>query len=99
MQVCQRLRIFEPGAFRHETFDELQDTISAIEKAAQNLAGVGAFAARATLVKQAFGARRVFGRRQEQERQKIARLEMSVLFLELRPAFGVDHRRGHVGKV
>ena len=43
MQIGQRLRIIEPRAFRHETFDELQDTISAIEKAAQNLAGVGAF--------------------------------------------------------
>ena len=42
-----------------------------VEKAAQDLAGVGAFAAFASLVEKAFRLRGVFGRRQEQEGQEV----------------------------
>src|SRR3546814_2972419 len=42
MQVGQRLGVIEPGAFGHEAFDELEQTIGAIDEAAQDLARIDA---------------------------------------------------------
>ena len=66
VQKCQRLDVVEPGAFRHEGFDELKDTVGAVDEAAQRLPCIDA-AIRLALVEPALGAGSVFGRRQERE--------------------------------
>ena len=98
MQVSQGLFVIEPGAFRHKTFDELQHTARAIGKSAQDLARIAIDSAVAPLVEQPFGFRCPFGRRQVEERQKIARLVVGAGLLELRLSFGIDQRRCRIRK-
>ena len=90
MQVSQRLRIIEPPDLGHEALNELQNAVGAIDKAAQNLAGIRAFLAVATFVKESLGPRGVFGGREIKEGQKITRLVVGALLLELLTAFQVD---------
>jgi len=49
---------------------------------------------RATFIEPGFGACGIVGRRQPDERQEIAALEVSALLLELRAALGVDQAGG-----
>ena len=93
VQVGQRLRVVEPGALRHEAFDELEHAIGAIDEAVQGFAGVGALGALAAFVEEALGAGGVFGRRQVEESQEVGRLEVNAFFLELGLALGVDQGR------
>ena len=97
MQVGQRLRVIEPFGFGHEALDEREDPVGAIDEAREKGAPVGA-SARQPLVKPAFGARRLVGRRQPQQGQEISALEMRTFFLELRPALGIDETRRGIGK-
>ena len=98
VQVRQRLGVIEPGAFRHEAFDELENTIGAIDKAAQGFARIGAFGALTALIQKALGARGVFGWRQIEERQEVAGLEVDAFFLEFGLALGIDQGRSGVRK-
>ena len=98
VQVGQRLGIIEPGALRHEAFDELEHAIGAVDEAAQGFARIGAFGALAALIEKALGARGVFGWRQIEEGQEIAGLEVDAFFLEFGLALGVDQGRSGVRK-
>src|SRR5215467_14283335 len=60
--------------------------------------GIGAPLAGSPLVEPAFGARRLFARRQPEKGQVIRALEMRSRFLELRSALGVDEVRDRVRK-
>ena len=73
-----------------EALDELEHAVGAIDKTAQNLAGIRAFLAIATFVKKALGPRDVFRWREIEEGQKIARLVVGALLLEFLTAFEVD---------
>jgi hypothetical protein len=61
VQVGQGLRVIEPPALGHEALNELQDAIGTIDKAAQDLAGVGVLTALASLVKEALGPCGILG--------------------------------------
>jgi hypothetical protein len=52
----------------------------------------------AALVEPGLGARGVFGRRQIEEGQEVARLEMRAGFLEVGLALGIDQGGGGSGK-
>src|SRR3546814_17766236 len=71
MQVGQRLGVIEPGAFGHEAFDELEQTIGAIDEAAQDLARLDA-ALRLAFLEPALGARDVPGGRPVPQREAVA---------------------------
>ena len=92
MQVGQRLAVIEPVGLGHEAFDQREHPIGAVDETIQRGAPVGA-RVRAALVEPALGARGVVGRRQPQQRQEIAALEMRAFFLELRATLGVDQVR------
>ena len=92
MQVGQRLAVIEPVGFRHEAFDQREHAIGAVDEAFQHSAPIGA-RMRAALIEPALGARGVVGRRQPQQRQEIAALEVRAFFLELRAALGIDQVR------
>ena len=98
VQIGQRLRVVEPGALGHEAFDELEHAIGAVDEAAQRFAGVGALGALAAFIEEALGAGGVFGRRQVEEGQEIARLEVNAFLLEFGLALGVDQGRCGVRK-
>ena len=98
MQVGQRLAVIEPVGFGHEAFDQREHAIGAVDEAVQRGAPVGA-RLRAVLVEPGLGARGVVGRRQPEQRQEIAALEMRAFLLELRAPLGVDQRRGRIGKL
>ena len=89
MQISQRLAVIEPGAFRHEAFDELQDAVGAIDEAVQDLAGIDALPA-PSFIEPSLGPGSVFGRRQVDEGEEVARFEVRGVFLEVRLALGVD---------
>src|SRR5262245_13125693 len=60
--------------------------------------GIDAALAGSPLVEPAFGARRLFARRQPEEGQVIRALEMRSRFLELRSALGVHEAGDGIGK-
>ncbi|MNK95248.1 hypothetical protein D3C87_1154770 [compost metagenome] len=97
MQVSQRVGIIEPHHFRHETFDQVQHPVGAVDKTFQQFLRIdaGAFAA---LVKPAFHARGFFGRRKPEEGEIIAALIKKAAFLELLPALHVQQGRCGLGK-
>ena len=97
MQIGQRLGVIEPVDLGHEALDQLQHAVGAVDEAAQQLPRIDA-RLRAALIEPALGARGVLGRRQPDEGQEIAALEMRAVFLELRPALGIDQRRRRIGK-
>ncbi len=98
MQIGQRLGVIEPLGLGHEAFDQSEHTIGAVDEAGERRAPVGAVAGVAALVEPSLGARRVIGRRQPEQRQEIAALEMRALFLELRAPLGIDQPGGGIGK-
>ena len=98
MQVGQRLGVIEPLGLGHEAFDQREHAVGAIDEAGQRRAPIGAVM-RAALVEPGLGARGVVGRRQPEQRQEIAALEMRAFFLELRAALGIDQPRGGIGKL
>ena len=89
MEIGQRLAVIEPGAFRHEILDELENAVGAISEAAQRLVRVDAVLGLA-FIEPALGAGGVLRWRQIDEGQEIAGLEMRGVFLEIRLALGVD---------
>ena len=90
VQICQRLRVIQPGAFRHKALDQLQHPIGAVDESAQHFAGVGVLGAIAALIQKPFGPRGVLGRRQIKKGKKIARLIVSSRLLELGFPLGID---------
>jgi len=98
MEIGQRLAVIEPPAFGHEGFDQAQQPVGAVGEAAQRLVRIETLLLTA-FVEPAFGAGRVFGRRQPGEGQEIAGLEMRACFLEIGLALGIDQRRRGVGKM
>ena len=98
MQVGQRLGIIEPLGLGHEAFDQREHPVGAVDESGQRRAPIGAIL-RAVLIEPGLGAGGVIGRRQPEQRQEIAALEMGALFLELRAALGVDETGGGVGKL
>ena len=89
MQVGQGLAVIEPGGLGHEAFDQGEHAVGAVDEAVERRAPVGAVV-RAALIEPGFGAGGIVGRRQPEQRQEIAALEMRAFLLELRAAFGVD---------
>ncbi len=98
MQIGERLGIIEPLGLGHEAFDQRQHPIGAIDEAGQRGAPIGAIL-RAVLIEPGLGARGVIGRRQPEQRQEIAALEMRALFLELRATLGVHKTGGGIRKL
>ncbi len=96
MQVGQGLTVIEPLALRHEPFDQLQHAVGPVDKAAQRFVSVGSFSALPALIEEAFGARRILGRRQIQEGEEIGGLVVSPFFLELGSAFSIHQGRCHI---
>ena len=45
MQIGQRLLVIEPLGFGHKAFDQRENAVGAIDKAAQDFAGIRAFLA------------------------------------------------------
>ena len=99
VQVGQRVLIVEPGAFRHEPFNELQHAAGSIDKPAEHLASIGSNGAIAPLVEQSLCLGGPLLRRQIEECQEIAGLVVGACLLELCSALGIDQRRRHIGKV
>ena len=97
MEVGQRVGVIEPFRLGHEAFDQSQHAVGPVDEARERPAPVGPVAG-SVLIEPGFGARRVLGRRQEEQSQEIAALEMSAFLFELRAAFGVDQSRGGVGE-
>ncbi len=97
VQVGQGLGVGEPGRFRDEALDQRQDAIGAVDEAAQDLAPVHLPVA-PSLVEPLLGACGLLGRRQVEEGEEIAALEVRARFLELRPALLVDQLGDRVGK-
>ena len=98
VQVGQRLAVIEPVGLRHEAFDESEHAVGAIDEAVERRAPVGAVVS-PVLVEPGFGAGGIVGRRQPEQRQEIAALEMRAFLLELRAAFGIDELRGRFGEI
>ena len=98
MEVGQRLGVIEPVGLGHEALDQRQHAVGPVDEAGERAPPVGAVAG-SVLVEPGFGARRVLGRRQPEQGQEIAALEVSAFFLELRPALGVDQSRDRVGEM
>ena len=84
------MRVIQPPDLGHEALDELENSVGAIDKTAQNLAGIRAFLAVATFVKKALGPSGVFRWREIKEGQKKTRLVVGALLLEFFTAFQVD---------
>src|SRR5258708_36157747 len=93
MEIGQRLRVIEPPDLRHEPCDKLDTAVGALGETAQDFAGIRTFVAIAPFIKKALGARGVFGWRQIQESQEIARLVMGTLLFKFFTAFQVNQGR------
>ena len=89
MQVGQRLAVIEPAGLGHEALDQREHAIGAIDEAGKRVAPIRR-PSRAALIEPGLGARGVLGRRQPDEGQEVAALEMGAFLLELRAALGVD---------
>ena len=98
MQVGQGLAVIEPVGLGHEAFDQREHPVGAVDEAVERRAPVGAVVS-AALIEPGFGAGGVVGRRQPEQRQEIAALEMRAFLLELRATLGVDQPGGGVGKI
>ena len=97
MQVAESLAVIEPLGFGHEAFDQCEHAIGAIDEAFERGAPIGG-ALRAVFVEPGLGARGIVRRRQPQQRQEIAALEMRAFFLKLRAPLCVDQSRDRIGK-
>ena len=98
MQVSEGLAVVEPVGFGHEVFDQGQDPIGAVNEGRQGVAPIRR-SVRATLIEPGFGACGIVGRRQPDECEVMAALEVSALLLELRAALGVDQAGGWIRKL
>jgi hypothetical protein len=98
VQVAQRLAIIEPIRLRHETFEERQDAVGAVDEAFQSGAPVGA-AMRSVLIEPGFRAGSVVGRRQPEQCEEIAALEMRAFFFKLRTTLGIDQIGNRIRKL
>jgi hypothetical protein len=97
MEVGQRIGVIEPFRPGHEALDQTQHTVSPVDEARERPTPVRSVAG-SVLIEPGFGAGRVLGRWQEEQRQEISALEMSTFLFKLRAAFGVDQSRGGVGE-
>ena len=97
MQIGQRLAVIDPAAFGHDAVEERQHPVGAVDEAAQHLARIDAGLV-AAFVEPGLGPRGLLGGRQVEEGQDILRLEMRSLLGEPRAAFGIEERRGRIGK-
>src|SRR3954454_19287701 len=97
MEIGERGRVIEPGGLGHEAFDELEDAVCAIEKAAQQFVRVDA-RLRTPFVKPGFGAGGVLCWWQPDEGEIVAALEMDTGLLEGILPFQVDQRRDGIRK-
>ena len=97
MEIGERGRVIEPGGFGHEAFDELEDAVGAIEEAAQQLVRIDA-CLRPPFVEPSFGAGSVLRRRQPDQGEIIAALEVDARLLEGILPLQVDQRRHGIWK-
>ena len=98
MQVSQGFLVVEPGALRHEAFDELQHAAGAVGKPPEDLTRIGVDGAVATFIQQPLCFRGALRRREIEKRQEIARLIVGAGLLELRSSLCIDQGGGHVGE-
>lgn len=89
MQIGQRVAVIEPIDLGHEPFDQLQDAVGPIDEAVQQLPRI-APGLRAALIEPALDARGVLGRREPDEGQEIAALEVGARLLESVLPFEID---------
>ena len=97
MQIAQCLAVIHPAAFGHDPVEERQHPVGAVDEAAQHLTRIDARPL-AAFVEPGLGPRSLFGRWQVEEGQQILRLEMRPLLGKPRAAFGIEERRGRIGK-
>ena len=97
MEIGERGWVIEPGGFGNEALDELEDAVGAIEEAAQQFMRIDARLCTA-FIEPGFDARGVFRRRQPNECEVIATLEMDTGLLEGILPFQVDQRRDGIRK-
>ena len=97
MEVGQRIGVIEPFRLGHEALDQSQHAVGPVDEAGKGPTPIGPVAG-SVLIEPGFGARRILGRRQEEQSQEIPALEMSAFLFELRAALGVDQSRGGVGE-
>ena len=97
MQVGQRLRIVQPGDLRHHAIEQVEHPIGFRHEGIEPPAPVHAIAGR-VLVEQLGGAGTGFLRRQVDQRQVIAALEVMARFLEGGAAFFLHQRDSGSGK-
>src|SRR5207245_9300900 len=90
VKIGQGLEVGEPRGLRNESLDKLQHAVGPVDEAIEELMGIDAALAGSPFVKPAFGARRLFARRQPEEGQVIRALEMRSCCIELCWALGVD---------
>ena len=98
MEVGQRLAVIEPFGLGHEAFEKRQHPVGAVDEAFQGRAPVGG-ALCAVFVEPGLGARGVVGRRQPEQGQEIAALEMRAFLLELSTPLRIDQRRNRIKKL
>ena len=98
MQIAQHGLIPEPRTFRHEAGDQIQNAIGPVDEAPQDLPAIHAIGLRPSFIEHAFRPSYVLARRQVQEREKVTRLVVRSLLLELRLALGVDEGRRGIWK-
>ena len=97
VQIGQCLAVTHPAAFGHDAVEERQNPVGAVDEAAQHLARIDAGLV-AAFVEPGLGPRGLLGGRQVEEGQEILRLEMRPLLCKPRAAFGIQKRRGRIGK-
>ena len=98
MQVGQGLAVIEPFGLGHETLDEREHTVGAVDETVEGDPPVGAVVG-AILIEPGFGAGGIVGRRQPEQGQEIPALEMRAFFLELGATFRIDQLGGGFGKI
>ncbi len=98
MQVGQGLAVIEPFRLGHESFDEREHAVGAIDKALEGDPPVGAVMS-PVLVEPGFGAGGIVGRRQPEQGQEIPALEMRAFLLELGATLRIDQLGDGIGKL
>ena len=97
VEVGQRAGVIEPSALGHEAVEQRQHAVGAVDEAAHQFPGVHARGL-APFIQPGLGTCGIFGGREPQEGQEVARDEMAALLLEIGLPLGIDQRRGRIGE-
>jgi hypothetical protein len=97
MEVGEGLGVVEPFGLGHESLDQPQHPVGAVDEPGERAAPVGAVAG-SVLIEPGFRARRVLSRRQPEQGQEIPAFEVSAFLPKLRPALGVDQSQDRIGE-